>query len=312
MTLVPTDLPQRIAARGVPVNIIDGWESHGGSADHQAVVFHWTASSRNESPSSCANYSFLSSDDSPHYNVIVDRFGACWIGAREKSNSSGKISGVALNETLAGHANVSSAASRGLDDTTSANAELFAISAQNDGVGEPWSAALVDNMSIVCAVVLEALGIADVGYIAHHASLTSRKIDLTPGHGCPDRYGWYDRINRALRGAGPVEVPEMWVINGIVEEGEELRIALPMDRKPGTKCLLYLEDGFDKGANIWGCQNMDAAGAFGLFGADGRKWELWVPGSNAQGFTLNDKAWQVHLKHNGPSNVPLTVALSGT
>jgi hypothetical protein len=197
--LVGTDFPDRCRDLGVPVNVVGDWANHGSSADHGAVVFHWTASSAHESPSSCANYCAFGKGY-PLYNVLMDRTGVAWLLARERSESSGDISGTALNETLNGHANVDSAASRGLPDTTSANSRLFAISVQNDGVGEPWSEAMIENTSRVCAAALEALGLNNVGYLAHHTSLTARKIDFTPRYGCPSRTEWYSRIERAMGG----------------------------------------------------------------------------------------------------------------
>jgi N-acetylmuramoyl-L-alanine amidase len=198
--LVPTDLPQRCSEAGLEVYELDGWENYGKSADHGAAVFHWTASSRSQSPSSCANYCAYN-DGYPHYNVLVGRDGSVWFLARMKAESSGQISGVALNEALAGHANVDSAASRGLPDTTSANNRLWAVSAQNDGVGEPWSEALINAMSVVCALSLEALGLG-IYHLQHHCGLTARKIDLTPRYGCPARGEWYERIEAAMGGGG--------------------------------------------------------------------------------------------------------------
>jgi N-acetylmuramoyl-L-alanine amidase len=199
--LVPTDLPDRLRARGLAVNVEGGWESRGSSADHRAVVFHWTASSSNESPQSCVNYCTYHSGDSPLYNAIVDRYGAVWLCAREKSNSSGKISGTALNEVVDGRANWATAASRGLPDTTSANENLWAVSFQNNGVGERWADDMVDAGAVTAAVVLECLGRDHAGYLTHHAALTARKIDLTAGTGgCPDGGTWNRLVNDALAG----------------------------------------------------------------------------------------------------------------
>src|SRR5215467_12801629 len=114
MSLVPSDYPARVASYGVPVQVLDGWMNRGGSADQQAVVLHHTASSDKESPSSCANYVFYKAQYAPDYNVLVDRTGVAWIGARLKSNSSGNISGTALNEALRGQAGCVSASQRGL------------------------------------------------------------------------------------------------------------------------------------------------------------------------------------------------------
>lgn len=203
MALVPTDFPSRLAAAGLSVQVLDGWESRGSSADHRAVVFHWTASSPSESPSSCANYCFLGAQYAPDYNVLCDRTGVVWVGAREKANSSGDISSVALNEALRGQTDWRSAASRGLSDDTSANSSLFAISAQNNGTGEPWSDALVHAMATCAAVALQCLGLGSSGYVTHHAALTRRKIDLTAGTGgCPDGGTWNRLVTDALGGGG--------------------------------------------------------------------------------------------------------------
>lgn len=202
MTLVPTNFPDLVAARGVPVNVIAGWETRGSSADHDAVCLHHTASSSNESPSSCANYLFVAAGDAPLYNVLVDRYGTAWIGAREKSNNAGQISSVALAEARSGRAGATSAGARGLADDTSANANLFAIAAQNNGTGESWSDELVDGIAVVAAVALECLGIADAGYVTQHRVLTARKIDNC-GDACP--YDFQPSIAAALGGRGMPE-----------------------------------------------------------------------------------------------------------
>jgi hypothetical protein len=184
MPLVPTDYPTRLAQRGLTVHVQSGWESRGGSADHKAVVLHHTASSSGTSPKSDADYCTSGASDAPLYNVLVDRNGEAWVLARKKSNSSGKISGTALNEVLAGKAGATSAAARGLSDTTSANDRLWAVSAQNNGTGEHWSDALNRGMAICAAVALECLGLESAGYVTQHRVLTARKIDCC-GDACP-------------------------------------------------------------------------------------------------------------------------------
>lgn len=182
--LVPNSYPSELAAAGLRVHVFDGWETHGGSADHRAIVLHHTASSARAAPADDAAYCHHGSSDAPLYNVLVDRYGECWLLAREKSNSSGQISSVALGEALDGRAGHVSAGVRGLRDDTSANASLFAISAQNDGSGEFWSAALVDAMATCARVTCEVLGL-EAGHVTIHRVLTARKVD-TCGPGCPD------------------------------------------------------------------------------------------------------------------------------
>ena len=184
MTLVPSDFPNRIAAEGLQVTVFNDWYGLGGSADHKAVVLHHTASSAGTSGDADAAYCHHGSSDSPLYNVLVSRDGHVYVLAREKSNSSGKINSTALNEAKNGQAQLVTAASRGLPDNTSANDALFAICAQNDGVGEHWSDALVSAMSITSAVALECLGLSHAGYVTEHRCLTQRKIDPC-GPGCP-------------------------------------------------------------------------------------------------------------------------------
>ena len=183
MGLVPTDYPDRLARAGLRVHVFAGWESHGSGANHLAVVLHHTASSARAAPADDAAYCHHGSSDSPLYNVLVDRYGEAWVLAREKSNSSGKISSTALGEALRGEAGHVSAGARGLHDDTSANDALFAISAQNDGSGEQWSAALVDGMATCAAVTCDALGLTP-GHVTIHRVLTARKVD-TCGPGCP-------------------------------------------------------------------------------------------------------------------------------
>lgn len=166
------------------MHVYDGWESHGGDADHRAIVLHHTASSSRTAPADDAAYCHHGSSDAPLYNVMVDRFGDVWLLAREKSNNAGKISSVALSEALDGNAGHVSASQRGLHDDTSANAQLFGISAQNDGTGEFWSAALVDAMATCARVTCDALHL-HAGHVTIHRVLTARKVD-TCGPGCPN------------------------------------------------------------------------------------------------------------------------------
>jgi N-acetylmuramoyl-L-alanine amidase-like protein len=203
MPLVPTDYPAKLAARGVPVNVFAGWESHGSSADQRAVVLHHTASGSSTRPEDDAAYCHHGSDDSPLYNVLIDRNGCAWVLAREKANSSGKINSTALNEVLAGRANLTPASQRGLSDDTSNNGALFSIAAQNNGTGEHWSDALINGMAQASACALECLGLSHAGYVTTHRALTARKID-TCGANCPD--DWHSIITDALGGGrGPSE-----------------------------------------------------------------------------------------------------------
>lgn len=199
MSLVPTDYPARCSARGVPGKVMAGWEQRGGSADHECVNLHHTASSTRTSPASDASYCATNASNAPLYNVLVDRTGMAWYLARERAASSGQISGVALREALDGRANLTPAAQRKLKDTTSANAAIFGIAGQNDGRTEPWSPALVRSMTICAAVALECLGKTRAGYVSTHRAMTARKPDPS-GPGCP--YDWHALIAPEIGGGG--------------------------------------------------------------------------------------------------------------
>jgi hypothetical protein len=203
VTLVGTDYPAQLDARGMGVYAYDGWNGHGSSADHKAVVIHHTASSPNASPKADADYCHSGADDSPLYNVLVDRKGEAWVLAREKANSSGDINSVALNEAIAGRANLTPAAVRGLNDDTSNNSALFAVCGQNNGVGETWADALVEGIAIACAVACEHLGLTP-GHVTTHRALTSRKIDPDGGN-CPD--DWTSIVAEFMGGKGADDMP---------------------------------------------------------------------------------------------------------
>jgi hypothetical protein len=170
--LVTPELPSRLAAHGLDVRVLGDWLTRGKPADHRAVVLHHTASSRSTKPEDDVAECHRGAANAPLYNALVDRTGVVWLLARNKANSSGDISSVALNEALAGRAGAVSAGARGLRDDTSANASLFAITAQNDGVGEPWSPVLVESMAIVAAEALRALGLPHAGFVTQHRVLT--------------------------------------------------------------------------------------------------------------------------------------------
>lgn len=324
MALVPTDLPQRLRDAGLVVNVESGWENRGGSADHDAVVLHWTASSKNESPTSCKNYCFYNAQYAPDYNMLVDRTGVVWLGARLKSNSSGDISGTALNEVLAGQAQWASAGSRGLSDTTSANSRLWAISAQNDGVGEPWSAGLVNGMTIASAVVLKALGLPHAGYLCHHAGLTRRKVDLLTSSSPGVPTDWQQRVNNAMQGTVPTPVPEdeMWTITRELppgdgrDAGEVVQFALPEGRKAGeTWCMVYLDAESNDGCSLYGSYQLNGTN-FGMWDG-GHQWELWIPGRKAQFWKVRDDAYAMTFVSYGntapnPSKNPLLISIYGT
>ena len=107
---IPNDFPQRLAAAGLAVT-----RTKTGSRSDRAPIIvrsciHHTASGKSTSPKSDADYCHSGSDDSPLYNVLVDRTGVVWLLTGRKSNSSGKISGTALDEAVSGRADLTPAA----------------------------------------------------------------------------------------------------------------------------------------------------------------------------------------------------------
>jgi N-acetylmuramoyl-L-alanine amidase len=314
MPLIPSDYPDRLARAGLAVHVYGDWYTLGGSADHDAVVLHHTASSSSCAPADDAAYCHHGSSDSPLYNVLIDRHGEAWVLAREKANSSGNISSVALHEALEGRAGAVSAGDRGLRDDTSANASLFAIAAQNDGVGEPWSDALVHGMAAASAVTLEALGLGHAGYVTQHRVLTARKIDCC-GNACP--YDFQPLVAAELGGKGPPEVVEVWVLNGEAPAGTNdepgvCLVGLPYGYK-SARVDLWLDCPHDDGANLWGAQEYEGgATAVGLWDG-GKLWELWLPGKQRTNTSavLADGMAAVAVQNRGPRG-PVVVTVSGT
>jgi hypothetical protein len=316
VALVPTDYPQRLAKRGLNVQVMGDWQSCGGSADHAALVLHHTASSSSTKPADDAAYCHHGSGDAPLYNVMVDRTGVVWVLTRRKSNNAGKISGTALNEALRGQAQLTPAAQRGLADTTSANSQLFGISAQNNGTGEWWSDALVDAMCVVADETLKCLGLS-VGHVSTHRTLTARKIDTTDGqYGVPAN--WHSAIQNA-GGYAPAppqpEEDEMWTIVGEVPAGTSreqpgsLTLALPAGRK-SAKLQMYAACPPSQGVSLWAAQCLDGKN-FGMW-SKGNTWEQWLNGSKQFTVDLMPEAYAVQFQHMGGTKAPLVVSISGT
>lgn len=312
MALVPSDFPQRLAARGLAVQCFGDWTTCGGSADHRAVVLHHTASGASTRPEDDAAYCHHGTSDAPLYNVLVDRTGVVWLLAREKSNSSGKISSTPLSEAYAGKAGCVSASQRGLSDNTSANGNLFAIAAQNNGTGEPWSSAMVNAINQVAAEACSCLGL-HAGHVTQHRVLTARKIDNCGDH-CPQDF---QPGVAAAMGRGPAPSPEvdMWIVEGILPAGESrdkrtnLQLPLPPDRK-SAKLTLYCDAEPSEGHSLWGAQNLNGTN----FGAwdNGKQWELWVPGRYPVVSGILPESWAIHLQSYGGTKSPLLVTCSGT
>jgi N-acetylmuramoyl-L-alanine amidase len=304
VSLVGVDYPERLRARGLTVHVYDGWESHGGSASHGAVVLHHTASSSSASPKSDADYCHHGSSDAPLYNVLIDRHGEAWVLAREKSNSSGHISSTALNEALRGGAGSESAAQRGLADDCSENAKLFAVAAQNNGLGEVWGDALLNGMAQASAAACEMLGL-HAGHVTQHRVLTARKIDCCGDH-CP-----YDlqALVRDAMGRAPLapEVDEMWVVTKSIAAGEDVTLGLPLERKSAQASIAA-----DRGSSsVWCAQVLKESDAIGMWD-NGNQWEAWLNGTQAALSDIHPAAIAVRCQNRTEHDAVLTLTLSGT
>lgn len=314
MSLVPDDYPDRLARAGLRVSVFGDWRTCGGDANHRAVVLHHTASGSSVSPADDAAYCHHGTSDAPLYNVLIGRDGSCWVLTRRKSNSSGKISSVAYQEAIEGRAGAVSASARGLSDGASQNASLFAISAQNNGTGEPWSDALIDAMARCASVTLAALGLSSVGYVTQHRVLTARKID-TCGGNCP--YDWQPLIADAGGAPAPKPPPEvrdMWTTHKDCEPGTGrdnpgvLVLGLPANRKSAT-VTIYCPANPPDGASLWA-----AVGYVGTkqgLWSGGKTWEYWLPGQQSTKVDLAASAQSVEVHYYGGSKSPVTVTLSG-
>jgi len=183
MPLVPLDLPERLTAAGLDVKVIAGWETRGRAADHRALVMHHTASrlTQDELSVTAGHVHGSGKVPGPVCNLSVGRSCTVYLVARNTANHAGQINFTPRDEAIAGAARLVSAASRGLrTDDGSDNAHLFGIEVTNDGVGEPWSAGLVDASATTAAVVLDSLGLTP-GHLTEHRCLTKRKIDTRQG-----------------------------------------------------------------------------------------------------------------------------------
>ena len=145
--------------------INEGWErrsrsSGGFNAPPLGVVWHHTASAA--SVNSDLNYMIVNSPDKPIGNMLLDRTGMVWPIAAGAANTQGKGGPTTF--------------SRGTCPLDQGNTYLFAIEAQNSGVGQEWPVAQIDSYFKCNAALNEMFGNL-VTDLTTHAGYTSRKID---------------------------------------------------------------------------------------------------------------------------------------
>lgn len=66
---------------------------------------------------------------------------------------------------------------RGVIRYNRGNHDAWGIEAENNGIGEPWSAAQLQAYYRLCAALLQLMGTKDVSRVIGHKEYTSRKID---------------------------------------------------------------------------------------------------------------------------------------
>lgn len=155
--------------RDVGLRVIEdnGWQtrarSSGGydSGEPCCVMWHHTASNTNAQND--VDYICRGSSDAPVANLYLARNGDVWVCAAGASNTNGK-----------GGPHTTSRHVVPLDKM---NTHAVSIEAANDGVGEPWSEAMIDAYFVLSNMLTARLGIF-VDDICHHSVWAAgRKID---------------------------------------------------------------------------------------------------------------------------------------
>jgi hypothetical protein len=149
-----------------------GWErrarsSGGFPAVPLGVMWHHAASSTSTSDEACVNYQVRGNPDNPVGNITIGRNGDVWPIAGGASNCSGKGGPMTF--------------SRGQCKADSGNTQLVNIECNNNGVGEPWSTALIDAYFALSNALNAYLGNAPTDVTSHALGAgdgyTNRKID---------------------------------------------------------------------------------------------------------------------------------------
>lgn len=125
------------------------------------VQWHHTAS--NTTPANDLGWMINGSDDAPIGNVLLDRNGHYWPIAAGASNTAGKGGPLAM--------------SRGTIPLDSGNTRSFAIEAANNGVGEQWSAQMIDAYFRGSNAINRQLGNLPTDVFNHQTWAPTRKVD---------------------------------------------------------------------------------------------------------------------------------------
>lgn len=147
------------ALRNAGLHVIEqpGWKDRGASTfDPRGVVCHHTASNAKGGDIPSLNVVIKGRPDlpGPLCHVLIGRSGACHTIAAGRANHAGTGGWKGLT----------------------GNVSVLGIEAENDGIGEPWPAPLVDVFER-CAAALAKGCLAPAGMVCGHKEWTPRKID---------------------------------------------------------------------------------------------------------------------------------------
>jgi hypothetical protein len=148
---------------GLRVKAVAGWKRRGrpGTFEPRGVMFHHTASSRGGGMAPALGVVVAGRSDvtGPLCNILVGRDGTVYLVAAGRANHAG---------TGGPWRNV---------PTDSGNAYMIGVEVENDGVGEPWSPALLQACDVVFATLLIGLRRSSAWLCAHREWAPTRKID---------------------------------------------------------------------------------------------------------------------------------------
>lgn len=145
------------AALQYGVSYYSQWRTHGSSVfNPRGVVCHHDASNRHSGNNGALNMIIHGGRDfpGPYGNFQLARNGLLWVVSAGRANHAGKGSWQGLRY----------------------NSSVFGIEAANDGIGEPWSAAMLDTYYRLVNALLAEMGQPTI-MTCGHKEWTSRKID---------------------------------------------------------------------------------------------------------------------------------------
>jgi N-acetylmuramoyl-L-alanine amidase len=157
-----TWLPDVLRDAGLTVRTVDGWENRGSELSAiYGIIGHHTASNKNSGNNPSLGICTNGRPDlaGPLCQCLLARDGSYDIIASGKANHAGDGGWPGW--------------------PSSGNSNTLAIEAENDGIGEWWSAAIMDSYAIGSAAILEFLGKDESAFITHFewCNPPGRKID---------------------------------------------------------------------------------------------------------------------------------------